>query len=229
MLRFENFGAGYGTAVIFEHLSLEVREGEITVLLGRNGAGKTTLLKSILGVEAQRWGTLELAGTDISRMATEKIVRLGVGYVPDDRRIYPFTVRENLELALRRRGADTDARIQEICQVVPLIERLLDQQGDKTSGGEQQAVAVARALMSDPRLLLVDEASEGLAPVIVQELITVFGRLRDRGATVLMAEQNVAFVRAVADRILVMDRGLIRFDGSVEEFDRTGLDELVAI
>lgn len=228
MLEFEGFGARYGTAVVLHDWNLRVEPGRITVLLGRNGAGKSTLLKGVLGIEATRRGSVRLDGEEIGKMATEKVVRRGVGFVPDSRRIYPFTVRENLALACRSRS-EVHQRIREVCQIVPLVQRLLDSQGDKTSGGEQQAIAIARAMMNRPKLLLVDEASEGLAPIIIEGLIDVFQRLRDGGATILMAEQNVKFVRAIADRILVVDRGQIRFDGPVEEFDRAGVDELVEI
>lgn len=199
------------------------------MLFGRNGAGKSSLLKSILGVEVGRSGRILLDGEDISRQPTNRIARMGVGYVPEDRRVYPVSVRDNLRIGYRGPRRSWQDRVETVCSRVPLVQRLLDQRGDEISGGEQQAVAVARALMADPRLLLVDEASEGLAPVIIRDLERVFLDLKASGMTIVMAEQNIEFVRAVADRVIVVESGEFIFDGTTKALDDRGVEGLMAL
>jgi len=229
MITFEGVDVGYDEMTVLRGLDLTVRSGETTVLFGRNGSGKSTLLKSVLGLEVERSGRIVFDDTDISTMPANRIARRGIGYVPEDRRVYPLSVRDNLRLGYRGPRRSLDERTEAVCSMVPLVRRLIDQRGDRISGGEQQAVSIARALMADPRLLLVDEASEGLAPVIVEALAEVFLGLKRQGATILMAEQNLQFARRVADRVLVMVSGVVTFDGTVAELDAEGLDQLMAL
>jgi len=229
MITFEGVDVGYDGLTVLRGLELTVRAGETTVLFGRNGSGKSTLLKSVLGIEVERAGRIVFEDTDISTMPANRIARRGIGYVPEDRRVYPLSVRDNLRLGYRGPRRALEERTEAVCSMVPLVRRLIDQRGDRISGGEQQAVSIARALMADPRLLLVDEASEGLAPVIVEALADVFLGLKRQGATILMAEQNLQFARRVADRVLVMVSGVVTFDGTVAELDAQGLDRLMAL
>jgi branched-chain amino acid transport system ATP-binding protein len=214
--------AWYGHARALFDISLDVRPGEIVALLGRNGAGKTTTLRAVMGVETRRTGDVTLHGRSINGMKTDRIARLGVGWVPEDRRIFPnLTVRENLRLAQnavtkRDRGA---LPLEEIFTALPIIEKLIDRRGSALSGGEQQAVAIARALAARPRVLLLDEPTEGLAPVIVRSLRDAVADLPTKlGVSIVIAEQNLAFVKALAQRVFVLDTGRLVYQDSTAAF-----------
>ena len=233
LLAVEHLDAGYGLAHVLHDLRFTVARGEIVALLGRNGVGKTTTLRSLAGVTQPFPGsTVRLAGRDIAREPPEVIAAAGVSYVPDDRRIFPdLTARENLKLpllALDRRGKWNE---KEIAALFPPLAAVWDRQGRHLSGGEQKMLAIARALMTDPILLLLDEPSEGLSPLIVRILVEALGRIRDAGVTVLAADQNLMFARAVADRAFVMERGRLVHSASREDLARNdpALQRLLAV
>lgn len=217
LLELGGVDAFYGRAHVLFGISLAVRRGEIVVLLGRNGAGKSTTLKSIAGLVSAS-GTIRLHGRDITGLATHRIARQGVGYVPEDRQIFPnLTVADNLEIAAKP-GVDgavhwTPARLE---SVFPLLVGLMRRVGGSLSGGEQQLVTIARTLMGNPDVLLLDEPSEGLAPTLVKTLATLVERLRAEGMSVLLSEQNVRFALRVSDRAYIIDSGRIPYEGSVE-------------
>lgn len=207
-LRMDEVTLSYGSATAVFGLSMSVEPGETVGLLGRNGAGKTTTLRGIIGSGVKRRGTISVFGVDISAQRADHIARNGVGWVPDDRRIFPtLSVRENLMLSARGRGAAAREALDQAVEVVPLVEKLLDRRGVQLSGGEQQAVAIARALVGKPRLLLLDEPAEGLAPIVVEGLKESVIRLQETGMSVVIAEQNLGFVLDVSQRVYVLDSG----------------------
>lgn len=208
--------AFYGPAQVLHQVDLSVGSGETVALLGRNGVGKTTTLKSIVGLTERR-GTITLAGTDISALASHKIARLGVQLVPENRGIFAaLTVEENLRLGVRSESSWTVERVYE--DFPGLADRRRNY-GDRLSGGEQQMLAIARALVAGPRLLLLDEPSEGLAPVIVEQIADIVRVVRDEGLSVLLVEQRLDFCLALAQRIFVMETGRIVFAGTTQEFE----------
>ncbi|MEQ3549779.1 ABC transporter ATP-binding protein [Pseudonocardia nematodicida] len=210
--------AWYGSAQALFGVDLDVSSGEIVGLLGRNGAGKSTTFKAIMGLDAQVSGTVTFDGADISGLPTERIARLGIAWVPPDRRIFPgLSVRENLMLAAR--AARTPLDLDRLIDAVPLLERLVDREGFQLSGGEQQAVAIARALAGTPRLLLLDEPTEGLAPLVVQQLEASIAALPEKfGVSVLLAEQNLQLVLRLSSRVFVLDGGRLGHEGSADDF-----------
>lgn len=216
LLRVHNLTAHYGTAQILFGLSLEVPEGGIVALLGRNGAGKTTTLKSIMRIECRPSGTVEFDGRDLSRLRTDQIARAGVGYVPGDRRILAdMTVRENLELGRYIASPDRPpASLEQVLSFFPVLGRILSRRGGYLSGGEQQMLTIARCLIGSPRLMLLDEPSEGLAPKIVQELAAILRRVHDQLRTsILLTEQNTALALSMADQVGLIDTGRLVFWG----------------
>jgi branched-chain amino acid transport system ATP-binding protein len=216
LLELEQVNAFYGRAHVLFDVSLTLRRGEIVVLLGRNGAGKSTTFKSIAGLVSTR-GAIRLAGRAIAGFAPYRIARLGVGYVPEDRQIFPhLTVADNLDIA-RKVGPEGEASwtLDRLLGIFPLIGQLLGRMGGTLSGGEQQLVTIARTLMGNPEVLLLDEPSEGLAPALVKALAGLVERLRSEGMSVLLSEQNVRFALRVADRAYVIDSGHIRYEGTV--------------
>ena len=217
MLRVEDVHSYYGESHILHGVSLAVGPGEAVALLGRNGVGKTTLIRSIVGFTPPREGTIRFRGEPIHALPAYRIARRGLGLVPQGRRIFsPLTVVENLLLAARGGGAWTAERVYELFP--RLRERRL--QGSGTlSGGEQQMLALARALMTNPRLLVLDEPSEGLAPLIVREIGRVLGRLKREGLSILLVEQNVPLALRVADRVYVMSKGQIVWEGRSAALD----------
>jgi branched-chain amino acid transport system ATP-binding protein len=220
LLRIDGLQAHYGSAQILFGLSLDVEEGGVVALLGRNGAGKTTTLKSIMRIEARRTGTIEFGGRDMTRLPTHRIARAGIGYVPGDRRILAdMTVRENLELGRHIASRERMARrIDDVLEFFPALEDLLSRRGGHLSGGEQQMLTIARCLIGNPRLMLLDEPSEGLAPKIVQELIEILRTVHEELKTsILMTEQNTAMALAMADRIGLIDSGRLVFWGTRDE------------
>jgi branched-chain amino acid transport system ATP-binding protein len=221
MLNLENVESYYGDSHILHGISLTVRKGEVVCLLGRNGAGKTTTMLTIMGYLHPRRGTIRLQGRDIERLPPNAVARLGVGYVPQERGIFAsLSVRENLTVFARgsRNGYWTLQRIFELFPILKARERNL---GFQLSGGEQQMLSIARALMLNPALLLLDEPSEGLAPMIVKEIIDVLRRLKGAGLAILLVEQNQRVARAVADRHHVMNKGVICFTGGTAELENS--------
>ncbi|MCW2674926.1 MAG: transporter ATP-binding protein [Frankiales bacterium] len=209
--------ASYGSAQVLFDIALEVGDGEVVGLLGRNGAGKTSLLRAIMGIDVKRHGAVRLHGKSIGGARTEAIARAGVGWVPDDRRIFPdLTVAENLALAGRRATKEVTA---ELVDALPLLGDLLDRRGTALSGGEQQVVAVARALAGRPRLLLLDEPSEGLAPVVVEALTAAIAELPQRlGVAILVADENLAVALEMSQRVYVLEAGAIVHESTAAAF-----------
>jgi len=209
MLKLSNLEAWYGESHILHGVDLTVHEGEVVTLLGRNGAGRTTTLRAIMGMVGARSGSVLIDGVEAVRLAPHRIARIGVGYCPEERGIFSaLTAEENLRLPPRIKGAEGLA-LEEIYVIFPQLLERAASPGTRLSGGEQQMLAVARILRTGARLLLLDEISEGLAPVIVQKLGDVIRTLRDRGFTVVLVEQNFRFAAPLADRFYVMERGRI--------------------
>ncbi len=219
MLQVDSIHTYYGTSHILFGVSLDMEEGEAVALLGRNGAGKSTTLKSIMGLTPPKEGKVRFMDKDISRTPVHRISRMGVGYVPENRMIFPdLTVLENLMIGTRsgRRGAFT---IESAFEIFPRLKDMKNRPGGMMSGGEQQMLAVARSLMINPRILLLDEPLEGLSPMVVQELGNAIKRLKEEGMlTILLSEQNMSFALVLCDRVYVIDKGSIRFNGSTAEF-----------
>ena len=216
MLETVGLRAGYGPAEILFGVSLRLARGEVAALMGRNGAGKSTTLKAIMGLITPRAGRVRFAGRDIAGLAAFRIARLGLGYVPEDRRIFTdLTVAENLEVG-RRLAEGRDAWTPErLFEVFPNLASMRNRRAAAMSGGEQQMLAIARTLMGNPAAVLLDEPSEGLAPVILELMADAVLRMKREGIAVLLSEQNFDFAAAVADRAYVIERGEIRYDGSM--------------
>ncbi|HKW94793.1 MAG TPA: ABC transporter ATP-binding protein [Methylomirabilota bacterium] len=203
--------AGYALSRVLHGVSLSARAGEVVSLLGRNGAGKSTTLKAIVGLVEISGGAVRFDGRDITRHPTHEISRLGVGYVPEDRRIFgDLTVAENLMVGQKGGGVWSAARVYEF---FPRLRELAGRRAGSLSGGEQQMLTVARTLMGNPRVLLLDEPSEGLAPVIVRALGEQIAALKREGLTILLSEQNLKFAARLADRAYIIEKGEIRFEG----------------
>ena len=210
----------YGESHVLHGVSLRVAPGEAVALLGRNGVGKTTLIRSIVGFTPPREGTIRLAGEAIHELPPYRIAQRGVGLVPQGRRIFaPLSVVENLQLAARGASETGGWTAERVFEVFPRLRERGLQGGGTLSGGEQQMLAVARALMTNPRLLLLDEPSEGLAPLIVREIGRVLVRLKGQGLSILLVEQNVPLALRVADRVYVMSKGQIVYGGAPSELD----------
>jgi branched-chain amino acid transport system ATP-binding protein len=220
-LRVSGLNAAYGQAHILTDVALEVGEGEVAALLGRNGAGKSTTFRAILGLIVNRSGAVVFDGEDVSDLPTYDIVRRGLGYVPEDRRIFAdLTVEENLLVGRQppRAGAPTWTR-ERLFEIFPNLSQLRHRPGGRMSGGEQQMLTIARTLMGNPALVLLDEPSEGLAPRIVEQMIEAIRDMKRQGLSLLVSEQNLHFARLVADRAYVIEKGRIRFAGTMAEFD----------
>lgn len=206
----------YGETQALFGPSLTVGDGEVVALLGANGVGKTTTLRSILGLTPARSGTIHFDGHDITHRQTHHIARMGVGWVPDDRRIFPtLTVERNLSIA-RKTTRFKRWDIKEMFEIFSALEHLMARESENLSGGEMQMVAISRALLGSPGLVLLDEPSQGLAPKIVQDVMSTIRRMKEEGISVLVVEQNAASALAVADRVYVMDHGRIIHEGSAE-------------
>jgi branched-chain amino acid transport system ATP-binding protein len=213
MLRLDGVEAAYGLSRVLHGITLEAREGEVVSLLGRNGAGKSTTLKAIVGLVEVRSGSIGLDGRDITRLPTHQISALGVGWVPEDRRIFSdLTVEENLLVGAKGGSGWSAGRVYEY---FPKLGQMTKRRGGSLSGGEQQMLTVARTLMGNPRILLLDEPSEGLAPVIVQALGQQIAALKREGLTILLSEQNLKFAARLADRAYIIEKGLIRWEGAM--------------
>jgi branched-chain amino acid transport system ATP-binding protein len=217
MLELSGVHAVYGRSHVLHGVSLRAGEGEVVSLLGRNGAGKSTTLKAIVGVVEVTAGAIAFEGRALRGLPTHRIARLGIGLVPEDRRIFAdLSVAENLLVATRPGSGWT---VERVFALFPGLVSLARQRGGSLSGGEQQMLTIARTLMTGPRLLLLDEPSEGLAPVVVQALADNVAALKREGLTILMAEQNVKFARRLADRAYIIEKGEIRFDGTMAALD----------
>ena len=209
---------GYGFSVVIHGISLDVDTGEIVCLLGRDGAGKSTTLRSIMGLTPPRSGRVTFRGEEITGRQPFEIARRGVGYVPDDRRIFSdLTVKENLEIVQRVTRREGRWSLERVYQLFPVLRELSAKPGAGLSGGEQKMLAIGRALMGNPALLILDEPSEGLSPLLVRTLVDALRRIREDGTTLLIADQNVKFARRVADRGYIMEKGTIRFAGPLEQ------------
>ncbi|MEA2956831.1 MAG: branched-chain amino acid transport system ATP-binding protein [Alphaproteobacteria bacterium] len=217
MLRVEDLHTYYGQGHVLQGVNLEVPAGRIAAVLGRNGVGKTTTLRSIVGLTPPRRGHVLLAGQDVAGWPPHRIVRVGLGYVPEGRMIFPdLTVVENIQVAQR-----VPARLWTMERLFGLFPALAERRrskGSQLSGGEQQMLAVARALVTDPRVILLDEPSQGLAPLVVEELTRLIMRLRDEGVSLLLVEQNLNLAEAVADVVYVMVKGQMVYHASLERF-----------
>ncbi len=205
----------YGKSHILRGMSLAIEEGEIVTLLGRNGAGKTTTLRSLMGLTRPREGTIRIFGADTTGLPPDRIAMLGVGYVPEGRRIFAnLTIEENLKVPVRRPGHWNEERIYAL---FPRLYERRSNKGRQISGGEQEMLAIARVLLLNPKLLLLDEPSQGLAPLIVRDVFRVIDRARDSGISVLLVEQNVRAAVEIADRAYVLDDGRIVYEGSAAD------------
>jgi branched-chain amino acid transport system ATP-binding protein len=220
LLALEDVHAFYGEAHILQGVSLSVGEGEVVTLIGRNGAGKTTTLRSIMGIVPPRLGRIAFAGQELRGLPTHTVARAGIAYVPEERRILPnLTVEENLRLGrLGTNGRrDGDAVMEEVLGYFPRLRERLTQKGKGLSGGEQQMLAIARGLVARPRLMLVDEPTEGLSPIIVESLTAILREINRRGTAILLVEQILDVALALSHRLYVMDQGRIQFEGSADQ------------
>ncbi|HTG11820.1 MAG TPA: ABC transporter ATP-binding protein [Candidatus Eisenbacteria bacterium] len=216
LLTVDDIHTYYGEAHILQGVSLTVGEGEVVTMIGRNGAGKTTTLLSIMGIAPARRGVVRLGGQDITRLATHEIVQRGIGWVPEERRVLPnLTVLENLRLGMMAvAGAGGEQRLEEALAYFPRLRERLEQKGRFHSGGEQQMLAIARGLVARPKIMLVDEPTEGLAPLLVQSLTEILREINKRGTTILLVEQTLEVAMALSHRLYVMDQGRIQFEGT---------------
>lgn len=209
---------GYGLGAVIHGVSFDVGAGEVVCLLGRNGAGKSTTLRSVMGLTPPRSGRVEFMGEEITGRPPFEIARLGIGYIPDDRRIFAeLTVEENLEIVRRVTRREGRWTIERVHQLFPVLAELRLKLGSGLSGGEQKMLAIGRALMGNPSLLILDESSEGLSPLMVVTLIKAIRQIQEEGVTLLIADQNVKFARRVAGRGYIIEEGHIRYSGSLEE------------
>ncbi len=215
ILTVEDLHAYYGLSHVLFGVTLQAAAGEVVALLGRNGAGKSTTLRSIMGLLPPRAGRVRFRGREITGWPPHRVCRLGVGFVPEDRRIFPdLTVRENLEVGRRPGGEWTHDRVYEF---LPVLGQRRDQKGGTLSGGEQQMLAIGRTLMGNPEILLLDEPSEGLAPVVVRTLLDRLLALKGRGQTILLSEQNLRFATRLCDRAYILEQGHVRYAGTIAE------------
>ena len=224
LLQASGIAAWYGAAQILFDISLDVKRGEVVALMGRNGAGKSTTLKTLMGMLPQRTGHVQFMGHDIAREAPHQIARRGLGYVPEDRRIFSdLTVMENLEVARQpvRQWADGGSAPswtpERLFKLFPNLGEMPQRAGGRMSGGEQQMLTVARTLMGNPLLLLLDEPSEGVAPLIVEQMAQMILELKGQGVSILLSEQNMHFAEIVSDRAYVLEKGQIRYQATMAE------------
>jgi len=220
MLKVEQLHAWYDHSHVIQGLSFEVRQGEIVTLMGRNGAGKTSTLRTVMGLLAKCKGRVLFDGEDLLALPPHERYHRGLAYVPEERRIVPgLTVLENLQLGLlasNRRGQMAEM-IDEIAETFPRLKERLHQEGTSLSGGEQQMLAIARAMMARPRMILLDEPSEGIMPLLVHEMFQLFARMKHNGTTILLVEQNVERALSISDRAYILDQGQIVHQGGAAE------------
>jgi len=216
MLTVQNIHTYYGRSHILQGISLDLEEGEVICLLGRNGAGKTTTVRSIMGYVHPRSGSIQFEGKEITKKEPFEICRMGIGHVPQDRRIFPtLTVQDNLEVIHRK--VEGGWTVEKVFETFPILRNLRSRRGSHLSGGEQQILAVARPLMTNPKLLLLDEPSEGIAPLIVKEIGELIREITKTGISVLLAEQNMRFTMKIASRGYIIDKGKIHHQGRMED------------
>lgn len=222
ILEMRDVHAYYGTSHVLFGVSLDISAGETVCLMGRNGAGKSTTLRSIMGLNPPRSGSIRFQGEEIQGKRPHRLARLGIGYVPEDRQIFPnLTVRENLDIGTasgRKVAGGWD--VDRVYDLFPVLRKYDSKPGEQLSGGEQQMLTIARTLMGNPALILLDEPTEGLAPVIVLALKEMILRLKEVGTTILLSEQNVKFATKVSDRVFIIDHGMIRYRNDVAGFLR---------
>ena len=212
LLKVENLNAWYGRSHVIQGVSLVVNAGEIVTVMGRNGAGKTTTLRSIMGLMAKCTGSVQFDGAEVLGTASHHRFHAGLAYVPEERRIVPgITVRENLRLGLfaSARLKTEASRIEVIAEIFPRLKERLPQEASSLSGGEQQMLAIARAMMAEPKMILLDEPSEGIMPVLVDEMFALFSNMKKQGTTLLLVEQNVERALSISDRAYIMDQGVV--------------------
>jgi branched-chain amino acid transport system ATP-binding protein len=232
LLSLEEVHSAYGLSRVLFGISLEVAAGECVCLLGRNGVGKTTTIRSVMGLVRPASGRVVWKGTDIAGWKPHQIARAGIGFIPEDRRVFPeLTVWENLDVAARAARRTGRWDIAAVYQLFPALSELRDRPGGHLSGGEQQMLTIARTLMGNPELLLLDEPSEGLAPRVVETLLEKTRELKAQGLTILLAEQGVDFSLALADRVYVLEKGSVRHSGQAAELrdDPVLRDRLLAL
>ena len=224
MLSVENLNAWYGAAHILFDIAFQVGRGEVVALMGRNGAGKSTTIRTIMGLVTQKSGSVKFNEQDISRLKPFEIARLGLGYTPEDRRIFSdLTVMENLDVGRQPPRSFPDGTPaptwtpEKLFQIFPNLAEMRDRLGAQMSGGEQQMLTVARTLMGNPLLVLLDEPSEGVAPVIVEQMANTIIELKKEGLSILLSEQNLHFAEIVSDRVYILEKGQIRWQGSMPE------------
>jgi branched-chain amino acid transport system ATP-binding protein len=235
MFSIDNLQVHYGLSHVIQGVNIDARPGEVVGIFGRNGVGKTTLMKTIAGWVAPSGGTITLDGTRLDGLAPDGVCRHGVGFVPEDRRIFPgLSVEENLKLGLMQRAgrsrAEENAEIDRIYERMPRLAERRRQAGTTLSGGEQQMLAMARVMVGRPRLALIDEPSEGLAPMIVADIFAIIEEMKAGGATILLVEQNVHAALAVADRFYAIERGAVVVTGNARDpADKARLLEAIAV
>ncbi len=224
LLSAKDLSAWYGAAQVLFDVNLQVKRGEVVALMGRNGAGKSTTLKSLIGMQDKRQGRVTFMGCDISKMPSHQAVRMGLGFVPEDRRIFTdLTVMENLEVGRQAARLWPDGKpapawtVKQLFKLFPNLAEMPGRLGGRMSGGEQQMLTVARSLMGNPYVVLLDEPSEGVAPVIVEQMVKMILQLKSQGVSILLSEQNMHFAQLVADRAYVLEKGQIRYDGPMSD------------
>ena len=219
MLRIENLQAWYDQSHVIQGIALTVNAGEIVTLMGRNGAGKTTTLRTLMGLLLKRKGHASINGKEFLELPAYERFHLGIAYVPEDRRIVPgLTVKENLELGMiaQKSKGNIQAMLDEVAETFPRLTERLHQDGTSMSGGEQQMLAIARAMVAKPKIILLDEPSEGIMPVLVEEMFTLFTKMKQAGMTILLVEQNVQKALGISDRAYILDQGKIVFEDSAK-------------
>jgi branched-chain amino acid transport system ATP-binding protein len=221
ILQVEEIHTYYGESYVLQGISLQVRRGHAVAVLGRNGMGKTTLIRSIIGFTPPRRGRILFKGVEITRLPSHEIARLGIGLVPQGRRIFPsLTVLENLTIGARSRAGNGQGwNLERVFNLFPRLQERAGHRGNKLSGGEQQMLAIARALMTNPEFLLMDEPSEGLAPLLVLELGNVIAQLKQQGLSILLVEQNLPLALRLADYVYVLSKGKVVFEGLPEALE----------
>ena len=220
MLKVSQLNAWYDRSHVVQNVSFEVNAGEIVTLMGRNGAGKTTTLRALMGLVAKRSGSMVFDGQELLAQPAHTRFHAGLAYVPEERRIVPgLTVRENLQLGITasKNRRDVGRMIDEIAETFPRLKERLDQDGTSMSGGEQQMLAIARAMMARPKMILLDEPSEGIMPLLVSEMFALFKRMKEAGTTILLVEQNVERALRVSDRAYILDQGEVVHVGTGAE------------